>query len=62
MTPVPELYEMIEAPERDEDEILLLKTDQSEDVRHPKVEEFAVSQSTSLTVLVSPSPNVRGTS
>ena len=43
---------------RDEDEILLLKIDQSVDVRHPKVEEFAVLQVTALTVRVSPVPKV----
>jgi hypothetical protein len=45
----------------DVEEILLLKIDQSVDSRHPKVVEFAVSQSMSLAVLVRPSPNVSGT-
>jgi hypothetical protein len=62
MTPVEGVYEMIDSPERDEDEILLLKTDQSASKRQPKVEALAVLQSTSLTVLVRPSEKVRGTS
>jgi hypothetical protein len=45
----------------DVEEILLLKIDQSAEVRHPKVVELAVSQSMSFRVRVSPSPKVRGT-
>jgi hypothetical protein len=44
MTPVPLVYEMTEAPEREEEEILLLKLVQSEDVRQPKVPLLAVLQ------------------
>ena len=43
----------------DELEILLLKIDQSDEVKHPKVEEFAVLQVTAFTVRVSPVPKVR---
>ena len=58
MTPVAELYEMTEAPLREVEETLLLKTVQSAEARHPKTEAVAVSQSMSFTVRVSPSPAV----
>jgi hypothetical protein len=44
MTPVPLVYEMTEAPESEEEEILLLKLVQSAEVRQPKVPLFAVLQ------------------
>ncbi len=59
MTPVPELYEMTEAPESEELEILLLKTPQSAAVRHPLVEPFATSQVIEFTERVRPDEKVR---
>ena len=59
MTPVDELYEMTEAPESEELEILLLKTPQSAAVRHPLVEMFATSQVIEFTARVSPDEKVR---
>lgn len=50
---------MTEAPERDVDDILLLKTDQSDAVTQPLVEEFAVSQVIELTERVRPEENER---
>jgi len=38
----------------DDDDTLLLKSDQSDEVRQPKVDEFAVLQETVLTERVSP--------
>ena len=58
MTPLTELYEMTEAPLREVEETLLLKTVQSAEARQPKVVALAVSQSMSFRVLVSPSPAV----
>ena len=60
ITPVPELYEMTEAPDRDVLDILLLNTLQSAAERHPLVDEFAVSQVTEFTALVSPDEKVSG--
>ena len=60
MTPVPELYEMILAPDREVLDILLLKTDQSAANRHPLVEALAASQVTELTALVNPEEKVNG--
>ncbi len=43
------------------EEILLLKTVQSAEVRHPNTDDEALSQSMSFSVRVRPSPNVRAT-
>jgi len=60
ITPVPAVYEMTDAPERDELEILLLKLVQLAEVRQPNVEALAVSQVMLLTALVSPVEKVNG--
>lgn len=62
MTPVPELYEITEAPEREVEDILLLNLVQSVVERQPKTEAEAVSQVTVLTERVSPVLKVKGTS
>ena len=59
MTPVDELYEMTEAPESDEEEILLLKIFQSAEVTHPLVDAFATSQVIEFTERVRPDEKVR---
>lgn len=50
---------MTDAPESDEEEILLLKTDQSAAVRHPLVLAFATSQVMEFTLLVRPDEKER---
>ena len=59
MTPVPELYEMTDAPESEEEEILLLKFVKSEAARHPLVAVDALSQVIAFTERVSPEEKVR---
>jgi hypothetical protein len=56
ITPVPELYAMTEAPESDEEEILLLKLVQSAVERQPKVAEDALLQVRVPLVVLSPAP------
>lgn len=53
---------MTEAPESDEEEILLLKFVQLVEVRQPKTDAEAVSQVTVLTERVNPVLKVSGTS
>ena len=62
MTPVDELYAITDAPESEDDEILLLKFVKSVARRHPKVDVFAVLQVMVLVVRVRPVLNVSGTS
>ena len=62
MAPDDELYVIGSVPDRELDEILLLKTDQSEASRHPKTEDEAVSQVTVLVERVRPVLKVNGTS
>ncbi len=59
ITPVDELYEMTEAPESDDEEILLLKIFQSAEVTHPLVDAFATSQVIEFTERVRPDEKVR---
>ena len=59
MTPVPELYEITEAPESEELETLLLKFWKSVARRHPLVEAEALSQVMLFTERVSPDEKVR---
>ena len=56
ITPVLLLYEITEAPESDDDEILLLNVVQSVDERHPNVDPFAVAQVRAPAVLMRPFP------
>ena len=50
---------MTDAPESDDEEILLLKIDQSAAIKHPLVEALAASQVTELTDRVRPDEKVR---
>jgi hypothetical protein len=56
ITPVLLLYEMIDAPESDDDEILLLNVVQSVDERHPNVDPFDVAHVRAPAVLMRPFP------
>jgi hypothetical protein len=56
MTPVPELYEMTDAPERDEEEILLLKVDQSAVAKQPKTAAVAVLHVSAPATFARPEP------
>ena len=48
---------MTEVPESDVEEILLLKVDQSEAARHPKVDELEVAHDRALATFTRPEPS-----
>ena len=56
ITPVLLLYAITDAPERDDDDILLLNVVQSADARHPKTADVAVLHVSNPPAFDSPEP------